>query len=81
MASGFRVSPKYVGPVKLCVFDWAGKFTIPSSIKFISKISQKSRKRPMSLLLLMTISEIISMIGQVSKKNVMDKTFFADSTK
>merc|ERR1712018_246328 len=24
MASGFRVSPKYVGPVKLCVFDWAG---------------------------------------------------------
>ena len=48
MASGFRVSPKYVGPVKLCVFDWAGKFTIPSSIKFISKISQKSRERPMS---------------------------------
>merc|ERR1712079_366865 len=24
MASGFRVSPKYVGPVKACVFDWAG---------------------------------------------------------
>merc|ERR1712203_229216 len=24
MASGFRVSPKNVGPVKLCVFDWAG---------------------------------------------------------
>ena len=46
MASGFRVSPKYVGPVKLCVFDWAGKFTIPSSIKFIWKISQKSRERP-----------------------------------
>ena len=66
MASGFRVSPKYVGPVKLCVFDWAGKFTIPSSIKFISKISQKSERR-MSLLLLITISQIISMIGQVSK--------------
>ena len=25
MAAGFRVSPKYVGRVKLCVFDWAGK--------------------------------------------------------
>ena len=37
MAAGFRVLSKYVGPVKLCVFDWAGKFTIPSSVKFISK--------------------------------------------
>merc|ERR1712210_175997 len=24
MAAGFRVLSKYVGPVKLCVFDWAG---------------------------------------------------------
>ena len=23
-ASGFRVAMKYEGPVKLCVFDWAG---------------------------------------------------------
>ena len=39
MAAGFRVLSKYVGPVKLCVFDWAGKFTIPSSVNFISLIS------------------------------------------
>ena len=31
MASGFRVSPKYVGPVKLCVFDWAGLYIHLSS--------------------------------------------------
>ena len=72
MAAGFRVLSKYVGPVKLCVFDWAGKFTIPSSVKFISKISQKSRE---SLFSLMTISQIIFMIGQVTEKNLMDKTF------